>query len=473
MEWGSWSLLEWLAVIEHELLLFAGVFFLIGALDEIAVDCLWFWNRLRGTQVTHRVSRADLRHRHLSGLTAVYIPTWQESEVIGPTLSNALTAWPQKDVLFYIGCYRNDPATLMAAMGAAGNDPRVRLIVHDVEGPTTKADCLNRVYHAMQQDERRRGVSVRTVILHDAEDVVDAAALSLIDRAIDDNDFVQLPVLPLVHPESRWVASHYCEEFAEAHGKAMVVRDQLGVGIPAAGVGCGFRRSLLGNLAAIRGGDVGPFSGQSLTEDYELGLSVTAQGGQGRFLRVRGEDGSLIATRSYFPADLPSAVRQKARWMHGIALQGWDSLGWSNRLAENWMRLRDRRGPLAALVLLAGYLLFFLAGTLMLLDLFGIERAASMTPLLWTLLSLNLAALIWRAAMRFAFTARDYGVGEGIRAVLRMPLANIIAIMAARRALVAYGKTLLGQRVVWDKTAHDSHPLNAARPTQLAAESGQ
>ncbi|VVS98227.1 glycosyl transferase family protein [Erythrobacter sp. EC-HK427] len=473
MELGALSLLQWLAVIEHELLLFAGVFFLIGALDEMAVDSLWLWHRLRGKLVTHSVSRADLRHRHLSGPTAVFIPTWQEQEVIGPTLSHALAAWPQKDLLFYIGCYRNDPATLQAAMGAAGNDPRVRLIVHDVLGPTTKADCLNRLYRAMQQDERRRGSKVRAVILHDAEDVVDAAALSLIDHGLEHNDFVQLPVLPLIDPQSRWVASHYCEEFAEAHGKALVVRDMLRVGIPAAGVGCGFRRSLLGNLAAMRGSDAGPFSGQSLTEDYELGLSVTAQGGRGRFLRVRGEDGSLVATRSYFPADLPAAVRQKARWMHGIALQGWDSLGWSNRLAENWMRLRDRRGPLAALVLLAGYVLFVLAGMLMLLDLFGFERTTSMTPLLWTLLVLNFAALLWRMAMRFAFTARDYGVGEGLRAVLRMPVANVIAIMAARRALVAYGKTLLGQSVVWDKTVHDRHPLDAAAPPRLAAEGGQ
>ena len=33
MTLGAWSLLEWMALVEHELLLFAGVFFIIGSAD--------------------------------------------------------------------------------------------------------------------------------------------------------------------------------------------------------------------------------------------------------------------------------------------------------------------------------------------------------------------------------------------------------------------------------------------------------
>ena len=70
------------------------------------------------------------------------------------------------------------------------------------------------------------------MVFHDAEDMVDPAALGLLDEAIADGaDFVQLPVEPLVPRQRRWLArhigSHYCEEFAEAHGKALVVRDAL------------------------------------------------------------------------------------------------------------------------------------------------------------------------------------------------------------------------------------------------------
>ncbi|QZH73837.1 MAG: glycosyl transferase family protein [Erythrobacter sp.] len=462
MEWGAWSALEWLALAEYELLLFAGFFFLLGAIDEFAMDAIWLWLRATGRAKTLTVSRDSLLHRQLSAAVAVMIPAWQEARVIGDTLAHARAAWPQADVLFYIGLYRNDPASLEAAMAGAECDPRVRLVVHDRDGPTTKADCLNCLYQAMAQDEVRRGRTIHTVLLHDAEDMVDSAAIALIDRAMQDCDFVQLPVLPIPHPSSRWVGSHYCEEFAESHAKALVVRDALGTGIPAAGVGCGFSRSMLAEMALANGTEKGPFSDASLTEDYELGLKVAVSGGRSRFLRVRGDDGRLIATRAYFPARLAQSVRQKSRWLHGIAFQGWDRLGWTGSLAENWMRMRDRRGPLSALVLLTGYTLFVLAAGLTALDFAGYDRPWEPTPLLLALLGINLAAFLWRAVMRFGFTAREYGAMEGLRAIVRIPLANIIAIMAGRRALFAYARTMGGGDPTWDKTTREDHPSFAA-----------
>ena len=61
--------------------------------------------------------------------------------------------------------------------------------------------------------------------------------------------------------------------------------------------------------------------------------------------------GGAVVTREYFPGTVKAAVQQKARWMTGIALSGWDRLGWGGGLAERWMRLRDRQSPLAALLL--------------------------------------------------------------------------------------------------------------------------
>src|SRR5690606_12499318 len=117
-----------------------------------------------------------------------------------------------------------------------------------------------------------------------------------------------------------------------------------------------------------------PFEVDSLTEDYELGMRIRSLGGQSRFLRMRGEDGTLIATRACFPARIDHAVRQKARWMHGIAFQGWDRLGWTGGTGEYWMRLRDRRGPLTALVLFAGYLLLVIGGTMFAAEALGYLR---------------------------------------------------------------------------------------------------
>ena len=458
MDPGAFSALQWLALIEHELLLFAGVFFLLGALDELAMDGIWAWLRLSDRIPTPVVARDDMRFRQLDGRAAVLVPAWQESGVIAHTIAHALDAWRQKDLLLYVGIYRNDPATLEAAMRGADGDPRLRLVVLDRDGPTTKADCLNRLYRAMEDDERRSGVSTRMVVLHDAEDMVDPAALALLDRAIGDHAFAQLPVLPLPQPKSRWIGSHYCEEFAESHGKAMVVRSALGTSLPAAGVGCAFSRAALARLA-MRDSDTGPFSVESLTEDYELGLKVGATGGSSTFLRVRGRDGKLVATRAYFPDRLEDAVRQKTRWTHGIALQGWDRLGWGEGLAEFWMRMRDRRGPLAALVLLSGYLLFALAALLTVLDLAGFDRPWQPSALLTVLLAANIASFAWRAAMRFAFTRAEYGWREGLRAVLRIPVANVISIMAGWRALLAYARTLRGAPAVWDKTHHAAHPV--------------
>lgn len=468
-----------LALLQYELLLFAGVFFLVGALDDLAVDAAWLWLKARGRAVTARRSRSSLAQRNLAGPAAVLIPAWHEAAVIGQTIRHLLDTWPQGDLRLYVGCYRNDPATIGAAIAAARGDPRFRLVIHGREGPTTKADCLNRLFAALTLDEERAQQRFAMLVFHDAEDMVDAGALGLLDETIAAGaDFVQLPVEPLVPRHRGWIArhigAHYCEEFAEAHGKAMVVRDALRAGLPGAGVGCAAARRALDWLVARHGqghgqgqaGETGaglPFASDSLTEDYELGLAIAAECGRCRFVRARGEDGRLIATRAFFPHRFDTVVRQKARWVLGIALQGWDRVGWEGGLSEYWMRFRDRRGPLTALVLLVGYVLVLLTALLGLMIAFGLAEPPRLTPLLVAVLAANGAAFVWRIAMRFAFTAREYGPAEGAWAVLRLPLANVIAIIAGRRAVFAYARTLRGSAAAWDKTDHDAHPTSAGQ----------
>ncbi|GAA4643133.1 hypothetical protein GCM10023115_10930 [Pontixanthobacter gangjinensis] len=448
---------QWFVLVQHELLLFAGVFFLIGALDELGIDCAYLWFRLAGRIRTETLG-IEADHHELTGLAAVFIPTWQESAVIGATISHALNVWPHSALRMYIGCYRNDPATMSAVLEATSGDPRLRLVVHDCDGPSTKADCLNRLYQALQTDERRLMQSAHMIVLHDAEDMVDAAALTLLDRTIRGAELAQIPVLPMPQPHSVWIAGHYCEEFAEAHGKAMMVRDAIGAGMPLAGVGCAISRPILTKLASTTA-DRGPFAADCLTEDYELGLGVADMGGRAKFVRQRYQDGRLVATRACFPARLDQAVRQKTRWVHGIAFQGWDRLGWSGRPAEFWMRLRDRRGPFTAIVLAAAYVLLILSAAGWALSSAGFGEPLDVSPILQIVLALNFVSFAWRVTWRFAFTAREYGVGEGLRAILRVPIANIIAIMAGRRALVAYWLSLKGHALKWDKTDHFEHPV--------------
>lgn len=86
---GLW---QWLALLQHELLLFAGVFFLIGALDDLAVDGLWLWLKATGRALTPRRRRAALQARVLHGQMAVIIPAWREAAVIGQTIRPAAYA---------------------------------------------------------------------------------------------------------------------------------------------------------------------------------------------------------------------------------------------------------------------------------------------------------------------------------------------------------------------------------------------
>ena len=454
-------LLGALQMLEQELLYFATFWFVLGAMDEFAVDCLWIGVRVKRWWRPHASNTAG-PGAATSGRLAVFVAAWQESHVIGHMIGHTLRAWPQRDLRLYVGCYGNDPATVSAAMMAAASDPRLRIVIHERPGPTTKADCLNRVYRAMAEDERREGFRFRGVVMHDAEDMVHPEAILAIGAGLKDADFVQLPVRPEPQANSRWIAGHYSDEFAEAHGKTLVVRDALRTPIPAAGVGCGFARERLADLARLRGaanGD-GPFESECLTEDYELGLLLSRDGGRSRFLRLRASDGQLIATRAYFPATLESAVRQKTRWVHGIALQSWDRLGWSRRPLDIWMRLRDRRGPMMALVLGAAYAWICVTGVLLALQASGWVTHSRDTPALRLMLMVSTASLLWRMVMRFAFTTREYGFAEGLRSIPRLFLANMIAIMAGRRALAAYVRTLRGAAVTWDKTEHRHHPAS-------------
>jgi adsorption protein B len=438
-------------LIMREAALFAATGFLILGLSDLAVDLAWLGLRLRGGR-GRRLRVADLPPPGRPGRLAVFVPAWDEAAVIGPMLRAAIAAWGGGDWRLYVGTYPNDPATAHAAAAAAAAEPRVRIAVGTAPGPTTKADCLNLLWRALLADEAAEGRRAKAVILHDAEDVVHPDELRLFDSLIERFDLVQLPVLPLIDPNSRWLGGHYADEFSESHGKELVVRGALGAGLPSAGVGCAFAREALGRLAEERGGL--PFDADSLTEDYELGLRIADAGGRGVFLRVADADGKLVATREYFPGALRAAVAQKARWMTGVALAGWDRLGWRGGLAERWMRLRDRQSLLAALLLFAGYLALVLwlalearqAAT-------GIAPAPLPAPLS-LLVAANTALLAWRLALRAGFTAASYGWREGLRAVPRAAIGNGVAMLAAAAALVRYRGMRRGGRPRWGKTAH-------------------
>jgi adsorption protein B len=377
------------------------------------------------------------------------VPAWDESSVIASMLKATISRLEYEDYRIFVGHYRNDPAT--AAAIAAVDDPRIDSVQVDSDGPTTKADCLNSLYDALIAYEIDSDRVASAVVLHDAEDVVHPLEFRVFDSLIDRAAVIQLPVLPLPDKHSRWIGGHYCDEFAEAHIKELVVREAVGAAIPLAGVGCAIARKPLSRLAAMQDGR--PFAGTSMTEDYEVGLRIGALGLKTMFVRLPAQPGErgVVASRGHFPATLGSAVRQKARWLGGIALAGWDRLGWSGGIGERWMRMRDRRGPLAALLLLAAYAAAFLWSQIWLAEVLGAPIKARLDPTLVTLLTINGWLLAWRILMRAAFTASAYGLTEGLLSIPRLVVGNVIAMLAAARAVSIH---MGGGATRWDKTRH-------------------
>jgi adsorption protein B len=433
--------------IARETMLFAAVGLLIGGIDDLLIDAVYWAQRLGGRLRATPIARLPLSR--VRGRIAIFVPAWDEAAVVGQMLETALARLRHPDYRIYVGLYPNDPATISLVERVADRDPRVRPVIGTRPGPTTKADCLNTLWHTLRRDDPEVGA----VVLHDAEDVVHGDELTTFAALISDYDVVQLPVLPLIARGSL-VSGVYADEFAEAHAKHMIVRVAIGAGMPLAGVGCAIRTEILTAIAHARGGD--PFDADSLTEDYELGMRIAAMGGRGTFARVVDELGSPVAVRAYFPAEVSAAVRQKARWMIGIALAGWDRIGWGqwSAVGDHWMRMHDRRAPLAVIVLAAAYL----ALVLWVASLTTHAIAGTPMPALGAgmtiVLVINSMMLLWRLMSRCAFTARVYGMGEGLLSVPRLVVGNIIALMAARRALMRYFAMLRGQPPVWDKTTH-------------------
>ena len=174
--------------------------------------------------------------------------------------------------------------------------------------------------------------------------------------------------------------------------------------------------------------------------------------------RLVDSNGELAGTRACFPDTLGASVRQKTRWLTGTALAGWDRLGWQGNLAQKWMLVHDRRSIFAAIVLVAAYACIVLTAILAVAKANGWHQPTALSPLLINLLMVNALFLVWRLGVRAAFVGSLYGAREAMLSIPRSLIANIIAIMAARRACTAYIRHCFGAPLRWDKTTHNTFP---------------
>jgi adsorption protein B len=394
---------------------------------------------------------------------AILVPLWQEQEVIGRMVERNLAAIRYQACDFFIGAYPNDQPTVDAVRDLEARFSSVHLALCPHSGPTSKADCLNWIYRRLVRFEQERSLRYEVLVTHDAEDVIHPDSLLLINYYADDYDMVQVPVLPLPTPLGDLTHGVYCDEFAEYQTKDIPVRQLLGGFIPSNGVGTGYTRRALERLAQDSSNRI--FEPASLTEDYENGLRLNLLGCRQIFVASTHWRRPPVATRGYFPRSAADAIRQRTRWVTGIALQSWERHGWRGGVRQIYWLWRDRKGLLGNLVTVAANLVFLwgagtwavsqATGTFWALPRFvpPLPRPAVEAALLLPLLHLGVRAVC---------AGRLYGWLFAAGVPLRTVWANWLNFAATAGALWRYTAAKLRSRPLeWLKTEH-AYPDRAA-----------
>jgi adsorption protein B len=430
---------------------------LASGLDDLFLDlsaiCFWLKKRF-GRQGPGCLLRPE-REKSI----ALLIPAWREAGVIEQMLEQNIGGIRYSNYEVFVGVYPNDLPTLSRVVAAEKTCPRVHHALCPHDGPTSKADCLNAIYQAMLAWEEGQGRRFEVILHHDAEDVVHPGSLRSINAATERYDMVQVPVLPLDTP--CWELTHgaYCDDFAQSHLRDLHTRVALGGFLPSCGVGTAYRRRSLERLAWNNGGRL--FRPDCLAEDYLIGLELHRLGCSQVLLDAKAPGAAgLAATREYFPRSFGRAVRQRARWVAGIALQSWQHAGWNAGPRQLYWLWRDRKALLnIPLTILANLIFVYgLAG-------WGWAAATGSTwrlremvdaisGLRW-LLVLNVALLVMRQLARITAVWPAYGVRHALVTPLRSLWGNRINFAAWWGALKLFAGAQLRRRVpAWAKTDH-------------------
>ncbi|EFL49762.1 General secretory system II protein E domain protein [Solidesulfovibrio fructosivorans JJ]] len=460
------------------LLIGLGVIFLLSGFDELFIDIVYMLRQAYRYLIIRRKHPRLTEEQLLAPPekpVAIMIPCWDESAVIRRMLDNTIRTLNYSNYQIFVGTYPNDPKTqreVDLAREAYGN---VNRIVCPKDGPTNKADCLNWVYAGIKHYEKEHGTTFEIFVMNDSEDLVHPLYLKLFNYLIPRKDMIQLPVFPLIPKWWRFTPGHYADEFAENHARDMLVREILSKSVPSAGVGSGYSRRALEMLAEANNNQL--FNIDSLTEDYDFGLRMHKFGLRQVFVRqvlhrrvsrksrFTGKPRAVtkpefIVIREYFPRTFRAAVRQKSRWIMGIALQGWASLGWQGGFWTRYMLYRDRKALLTNQISMLANCIVPVVAALWLYQLL-FPDAYHYPPIVeagtwpWYLLLANIFFFFWRAGMRMLYVWRVYGFWQGLLSVPRLIWGNTINFVATMRALRLYARFLAtGKTIAWDKTDH-------------------
>jgi adsorption protein B len=427
--------------------LFISVFYIFSGLDDLWIDGVAWCKRL----FPHKLGPSEkgeilhLRERRI----AILVAAWKEEGVISEMIRGNCENLQYANYDFFLGVYPNDRETLLEAQQLAQEFQHVHVVVNSQFGPTSKGQMLNEIV-AKILDSGSYPI-YELLMIHDAEDIIHPFSLKIVNWRSRFSDFVQIPVFSLPTSPLNIVAGLYADEFAESHTKDVLVRQHLGAPIPSAGVGTAMTKKYVQRLRRKQQGSL--FNPETVTEDYQLGLCAESIGLSTEFacyFQDSSEGRDFIATREYFPKKFSASVRQRSRWILGIAFQGYKALGWKGSAVHRYFLFRDRKGPFSSMISFAGLLIlvpsFFYLSHI---------PEANRLPFL-TLTYLNLALAGNRILQRFSSTRRIYGLSATGLIVPRILVGNIINAFATCRATVQHARYILqGKAPAWAKTSHE------------------
>jgi bacteriophage N4 adsorption protein B len=347
---------------------------IIFNLDDILYDVYSYIKRRSKLKKRIKIKDLDSISPKLIG---VFVPAWKEENVISDMLENNLSMinYSKSFYHIFVGVYPNDMATQSAICPLLSKYKNLHMVVNNKNGPTNKANNINNMYANLKAYEENIGIRFDIVIIHDSEDIIHPTSLKLINFLIQTQKYsaVQLPVFPLQpYPTLKnfikyLTSGTYADEFAENHFRTMVSRENAGFIVPSAGTGFAISRSALDKIENSRDDHL-IFNQNSLTEDYELSLYMQRMGidvhyfleGVERVLLNGKIVKEYIATREFFPNTLHEAVKQKARWIYGIAFQStkYIKLKDYNR-SQNYSIIHDWKAKYANLIIAPCYFIIF------------------------------------------------------------------------------------------------------------------
>jgi hypothetical protein len=226
--------------IIHVIIWITTIMLTISGLDDLYIDLMyWVLKRRHKAKLPDFSEMYDKPEKPI----AITFGAWNESGVIGRTLSFTVKNLKYKNYRIFVGVYPNDQKTIDVVSKISAMDSRIKMVINPQDGPTTKADNLNVLYAAITDFEKQFG-EFEILLVHDAEDFIHPRSLKLYNFLIGYKGYhgIQIPVVPIKSQLGNTIHRTYCDAFAETHTKDMIIRQEMGTFMPFSGTGMGFHR---------------------------------------------------------------------------------------------------------------------------------------------------------------------------------------------------------------------------------------